>query len=196
MPRAIHTRTSVCEPLGNNDGRAAGSKATRLLRSAFMDCCNPPSTSVGFLGQTLPLWLLDSSPRSEDESRGGYCTAPNAQVHIGPWTMNQWYGPKIQPSHQQEPRPKPTNCYKCELSVVRTLRRRIAYTLLTVCSGNHFRALCICSVALPRHIAIKMPGRTLGNSTAEHINGSGNHFQSHSYLKIHLSLLTLDPSLH
>ena len=120
----------------------------------------------------------------------------NVQVHIGPWTMNQWCGPKIQSSHRQGPRPKPTNSYQRGLSVVRTLRKRIAYALLTGCSGNHFRALCTCSVTLPGHIAIYVPDRTIGNSAAEHINWSGNHFQNHSYLKTHLSPLTLDPSLH
>ena len=76
MPRAVHTRASVCEPSGNNDCKATGSEVTRLLRSTFMDRCNPQAHPLGFSSKTLPLWLLDLSLGPKDESRGGYCTTP------------------------------------------------------------------------------------------------------------------------
>ena len=100
----------------------------------------------------------------------GYCMAPKRPSSY--WALDHeskiWAKDLIFTSTIA--RPKPTNSHQCRLSIVRALRKRIAYALLTGCSGNHSRYLCTCSVTSPGHITVYVPGKTLGNSAAEDIN--------------------------
>ena len=170
IPRAINTRASVYESLGNNDRRIRRSKATRLLRNAFMDRCNHTKR---------PRWisranhcLFDSliRPRLIKGAIVQHLTSKFIWA-LGHELMIWAGGPTFSPTKASA---QVHNNYQSKLGVFWVLGKRTAGAPLACCPRNHFRALYTCPVTSPFECSTE----PLGNSAAEHICCNGNHSQS------------------